>query len=147
MSSRCVRIPSASCVLAIIFMTASPCLAASKMTISPSNRKQLSNSTLQFTATVNGEMVAGPTKWTSSNTAVATIVGTTGIANAALLSAGTTTITAVHGGQTAQPTLTVTVAVAPVFTVQRTNTNVSAVINSSARVQVVGCQPKAMATA
>ena len=136
MPSRCVRIPSASCVLAIIFMTASPCLAASKMTISPSNPRQLSNSTLQFTAAVNGETVDGPVKWSSSNPAVATIAGTTGSATATLLTAGTTTITAVHGGQNASTVLTVTVAVAPVFTGQPTNTNVSAVINPSGGVQV-----------
>jgi hypothetical protein len=91
------------------------------MTVSPSNPKQLSNSTLQFTATVNGEPVDGPVKWTSSNTAAATISGTTCTATATLFSAGTTTITAVHGGQKASTVLTVTVAVAPVFTTQPTN--------------------------
>jgi hypothetical protein len=53
-----------------------------------------------------------------------------------LVSAGTTTITAVHGGQEASTALTVTVAVAPVFIAQPTNTNVSAVINPASGVQV-----------
>src|SRR5579859_2706524 len=110
------------CLLAIVFTIAPLCVASSKLTISPSNPSQLSDSSLQFSALVNGEVVDGPVKWTSSNPAVATITGTTGTASATLLSAGTTTITAVHGGQTASTVLKVTVAVSPVFTVQPTNT-------------------------
>src|SRR5215467_4049187 len=117
-----------SLLLLVLLLSAFAAAASSKLTISPSNPKQLKNSTLQFTALANGEVVDGPTKWTSSNQAVATIVGSTGTAIATLLSTGTTTITAVHGGQRAQTTLSVTVAVAPVFTAQPTDTNVSAVI-------------------
>src|SRR5262249_44651703 len=112
------------------------CLAASKLTISPSSPKQLSNSTLRFTASINGEMIDGPVTWGSSNPAVATIAGTSGPATATLLTAGTTTITAAHGGQQASTVLTVTVAVAPRFAVQPADTNVSAVINPAGGVQV-----------
>src|SRR5258707_11425136 len=122
--------------LAVVLALASLCTASSKLTISPSNPKQLSNSSLQFTASVNGEPADGPTKWTSSNPAVATITGTTGTANATLLSAGTTTITAMHGGQKASTVLTVTVAASPVFTAQPTSANVSAVIDPTGGVKV-----------
>src|SRR5262252_2560759 len=104
--------------LLIILLLVSFGAASSKLTISPSNPRQLKNSALQFTASINGEVVDGPVTWTSSNTAVATIAGTTGYANAALIGAGTTTITAMHGGQTASTLLTVTFAVAPVFAAQ-----------------------------
>src|SRR5690349_10761712 len=92
--------------LVLLFTSASLCADSNKLTISPGNPKQLSRSSLQFTASVNGEPVDGPVKWSSSNTAVATISGTTGIARATLLSAGTTTITAVHGGQKTSTLLT-----------------------------------------
>src|SRR5258708_20387135 len=115
--------------LAMVLALAPLCTASNKLSISPSNPRQLSNSSLQFTALVNGEVVDGPTKWTSSNPAVATIAGTTGTATAMLFSAGTTTITAVHGGQKASTVLTVTFAVSPVFTVQPTSTNVSPAID------------------
>jgi hypothetical protein len=121
---------------AIVLTTASLAVAASKLTISPSNPEQLSNSALQFNALVNGELIDGPVKWTSSNPAVATITGTTGTGSASLLSAGSTTITAVHGGQKVSTVLTVTVAVSPVFTVQPSNANVSAVINAGTGIQV-----------
>jgi hypothetical protein len=112
------------------------CHASSKLTISPANPRQLSNSSLQFTASINGELVDGPVTWGSSNPAVATMAGASGAAQATLLSAGTTTITAAHGGQQASTVLTVTVAVAPRFTVQPTDANVSAVINPQGGVQV-----------
>jgi hypothetical protein len=112
------------------------CFATTSLTILPSNPKQLSNSSLQFTATINGEIVDGPVSWTSSNRVVATITGTSGTATANLLSKGTTTITAMHGGQRASTSLTVTVAVSPVFTAQPMNTNVSTTINASGGVKL-----------
>jgi len=122
--------------LAMAFVLMPFCAASSKLTVSPSNPRQLRNSSLQFTALVNGELVDGPVKWTSSNTAVATISGSSGTGTAMLLSTGATTITAVHGAQKASTVLTVTVAVSPVFTMQPTNTNVSAVIDPSGGVKV-----------
>ncbi len=110
--------------------------AASRLTITPANPRQLSNSTLQFRALINGELVDGPVTWSSSNPVVATITARSGRAQATLLSAGTTTITAVHGEQRASTGLTVTVAAAPVFTSQPRNTNVSAVINPGGGVKV-----------
>ncbi len=112
------------------------CSAANRLTIAPANPRQLSNSTLQFRALINGELVDGPVTWSSSNPVVATITGRSGRALATLLTAGTTTITAVHGGQRASTGLTVTVAAAPVFTSQPRNTNVSAVINPGGGVKV-----------
>jgi hypothetical protein len=123
-------------LLGIALTATSACLAANKLTISPNSPRQLNNSTLQFTASINGELIDGPVTWTSSNPPVATIAGANGIANASLLGAGTTTITAVHGGQSASTVLTVTVAVAPVFTAQPTDTNVSAVIDPMGGVKV-----------
>jgi len=123
-------------LLGIALTATSACLAANKLTISPNSPRQLNNSTLQFTASINGELIDGPVTWTSSNPRVATIAGSNGIANASLLGAGTTTITAVHGGQSASTALTVTVAVAPVFTAQPTDTNVSAVIDPAGGVKV-----------
>jgi hypothetical protein len=136
MARRWLRVYNASFLLLIILATASSSLAASKITISPSNPRQLSNSSLKFTASINGEPVDGPVTWGSSNPAVSTIAGTSGAAQATLLSAGTTTITAAHGGQQASTVLTVTVAVAPRFTVQPTDTSVSAVIDSGSGVRV-----------
>src|SRR5262249_33851973 len=75
--------------------------AGNKLAISPDNPIQLKNSTLQFVASINGERLDGPVKWSSSNPVVARISGASGEANAALLSPGTTTITAAHGGQSA----------------------------------------------
>lgn len=109
---------------------------ATRLTVSPSNPRQLSNSRLQFTASIDGRIVEGRVAWSSSDPAVATISGSNGRANANLLSAGTTTITAVFGGQRASTALTVTVAISPVFTAQPTDTNVSAVINRPAGVKV-----------
>ena len=122
--------------LALVFALPSLCSAASKLTIAPANPRQLSNSTLQFTAAINGEIVDGPVSWTSSNPAVATIDGRSGTALATLLSPGTTTISAVHGGQRAATVLTVTVAVSPVFTAQPSDTNVSAIIDPVGGVKV-----------
>jgi hypothetical protein len=123
-------------LLAILLTCALICFGTSRLTISPINPRQLSNSALQFTATVNGEIVDGPVSWTSSNPAVATITGSSGTATATLHSMGTTTITATHGGQRASTVLTVTVAVNPVFTAEPTNTNVSAVIDPSGGIKV-----------
>jgi Bacterial Ig-like domain (group 2) len=122
-------------LLAVVGSTASLGFANSKLTISPSNPKQLKNSSVRFSASINGKPVDGPVTWSSSNPAVATITGTSGAANATLLSAGTTTITAEHSGQTASTTLTVTIAVNPVFTAQPTDTNVSAVIGAGTGVR------------
>ena len=72
-------------------------------TLSAKNRQQV------FTATVrdeNGNAIAGQVfTWTSSNTAVATINGTTGVA--AAVDSGTTTITATNGTLTTTATLRV----------------------------------------
>jgi len=126
----------AALVIFLLLRFAPLCSATSTLTTSPTNPRQLSNSALQFTALHNGKIVHGPVSWTSSNPAVATITGTSGTATANLLSMGTTTITATHGGQRGSTSLTVTVAVSPVFTAQPTNTNVSAVINPSGGVKV-----------
>jgi hypothetical protein len=122
--------------LAASFTLSSLCLAASKLTISPANPRQLSNSTLSFTASINGGAFGGPVRWSSSNPAVATIAGIGGTSEATLLNAGTTTITAVHGQQKASTLLTVTVAVAPVFTRQPADTYVTAAIGDGGGVQV-----------
>lgn len=118
-----------------LFMVSSVCLAASKLIISPANPRQLSHTTLSFTASINGNVVHGPVAWSSSSPAIASIAGSNGSAQASLLGAGTTAITAVHGGQSTSTLLTVTVAVAPVFASQPTDTDVSAVINAAGGVQ------------
>jgi len=131
---KCARNSARQVVLFLIL--GALCAAANKLTISPGNPRQLRNSSLQFTTLVNGELVDGPVKWTSSNTGVATISGSSATGTATLLGAGTTTITATHGGQKASTVLTVTVAVSPVFTAQPTNANVSAVIDPTGGVKV-----------
>ena len=131
---RCAR--NSARQVALLLMLAPLCAASSRLTISPSNPRQLSNSRLQFTASINGEPVDGPVTWNSSNPAVATITGRSGTAIARLLTAGTTTITAVHGGQRASTLLAVTVALAPAFTAQPTDTGVSAVIDPGGGVKV-----------
>jgi len=130
------HVREAALVIFLVLRFAPLCSATSTLTLSPTNPRQLSNSALQFTASHNGKIVDGPVSWTSSNPAVATITGTSSTATANLLSMGTTTITATHGGQRGSTSLTVTVAVTPVFTVQPTNTNVSAIINPSGGVKV-----------
>jgi 6-phosphogluconolactonase (cycloisomerase 2 family) len=81
------------------------------ITISPSGSTIATGTTLQYTATgyySNGAITPGITvSWSSSNTAVASINGTTGVA--AGLTAGTTTITATALGITSGTT-TLTVA-------------------------------------
>lgn len=81
------------------------------ITISPSNSTIPTGTTQQFTATgyySNGSITPGITvSWSSSNTAVATINGTTGVA--AGVATGTTTITATALGITSGTT-TLTVA-------------------------------------
>jgi hypothetical protein len=78
------------------------------------------NNTLQFTATANyadnttGNVTASAT-WTSSTQAVATIGGATGLA--ALLTAGTSTITATYAGVSGDTLLTVTPAILESITV------------------------------
>lgn len=59
--------------------------------MSPISPRQLSNSTLQFTATVNGRDVTKLMQWSSSTPAVATINKN---GTASLLTAGASTITA-----------------------------------------------------
>ena len=98
--------------------------------------RQPTDSSLQFRASINGRTSDGPVRWSSSNPDVATIAGTRGIAEATLISAGTSTITAVHGRQRASTRLTVTVALSPVFTAQPRDTDVSAVINPGSGVTV-----------
>lgn len=126
-----------SSLLAALFISLAPLsFPANKLTITPTNPRQLSNSTLRFTASIHANVMNGPVTWSSSNPTVATIAGNSGTANAELLGAGTTTITAMHGGQKAATLLTVTIAANPVFTNQPTDTNVSAVINSGGGVMV-----------
>src|SRR5215472_18226794 len=94
----------------VAFMLPLLSVAESKLAISPTNPRQLSNSTLQFTALLNGKAAkAAPVQWSSSNPAVATIDGA---GNAALLNSGATTITASlgSGSQQASTVLTVTTA-------------------------------------
>src|SRR5215472_2560669 len=122
-------------IVLLAFMLPVLSVAESKLTISPSNPRQLNKSSSQFTALLNGKATRAPVHWSSSNPAVATIDGG---GNAALLSPGTTTITASlgAGSQQASTMLTVTTAAPPVFAMQPTDTNVSAVINSASGVQV-----------
>jgi len=129
---------SAAIRLCCLVVFLRPCAAANKFAVSPTNPRQLSHSMLQFSALINGEIVEGPVTWSSSNKAVATVSGKSGTATATLLAGGTTTIAAVHGRQKASTTLSVTVAVSPIFTVQPADSNVSAVIDgSSGGVKVV----------
>lgn len=76
------------------------------ITISPPNQTILSGTTQQFTATgyySNGSITPGiAVSWSSSNTAVASINGTTGVATG--LTGGTTTITATALGITSGTT-------------------------------------------
>lgn len=113
------------------------CSGTTRLMISPVNPKQLSKSSLQFTATLNGKDVTKQMQWSSSNPAVATIDGN-GAAN--LLSVGISTITATARTTTKWPsastTLTVTTAMAPVFSTQPSDTNVSAVIGGASGVKV-----------
>jgi hypothetical protein len=110
--------------------------AASKLAISPHNPRQLNNSSLQFTASLNGRDLSNRVRWSSSNPAIA-IIDSNG--KASLVSSGTTAITASlgAGSQQASTVLTVTVAVPPVFGIQPTDSNVSAVINPGDGVQVM----------
>ena len=48
-------------------------LAADRLTISPSNPRQLSNSSLLFTALLTGKAAKAPVQWSSSSPAVASI--------------------------------------------------------------------------
>jgi hypothetical protein len=120
---------------ALALTLSSWCFGDNKLAISPINPKQLSGSTLQFTATFNGHDPSHHVRWSSSNQAVATIDGA---GKATLLSLGTTTIAARlgEGEQRASTLLTVTTAANPVFIVQPGDTDVSAVINPSGGVQV-----------
>ena len=116
----------------LLLFAAPPFCSAGPLKISPTNPRQLSNSTLQFTATLNKKDVS-KVQWCSSNPKVATIASG-GLAT--LLNSGTTMITAAHGSVRASTVLTVTVAASPVFSTQPTDTNVSATINSSGGVKV-----------
>ena len=123
--------------LFLVIALPSFCLAATKLIVSPANPRQLSNSNVQFAATLNGRDVTKTVQWSSSNPVIATIDSN---GNATLLSAGTSTITAMarttSKWPTASTTLTVTIAMSPLFTAQPTATNVSAVIDAAAGVRV-----------
>ena len=120
-------------LLAVVFLMLTVPGFAANLTVSPTNPRQLSNSTLQFTATLNKKDVSGKVQWRSSSQSVATIAAG-GLAT--LVGPGTTTITAAHGAVRASTTLIVTVAAAPLFSAQPLDANVSAVINSSGGVKV-----------
>jgi hypothetical protein len=104
-----------------------------KLAISPANPRLLKASPLQFIATFNGRTTEIPVRWATSNPAVATIDSQ---GNATLLAPGTSTITASFAIFQASTVLTVTTANNPIFTGQPTDTNVSAVIDAGAGVQV-----------
>jgi hypothetical protein len=125
----------AACLAILILRLSSAGWAEHKLTVSPTNPKQLRNSSLHFTATLNRHETNEHVRWRSSNPAVATIDGA---GNATLHSAGTTIITARlgEGEQRASTLLTVTTATNPVFIVQPNDTDVSAVIGSGTGVQV-----------
>src|SRR5215831_11707318 len=125
----------AACLAMLILRLSSSGWAEPKLVVSPSNPKQLRNSSLHFTATLNRHEMNEHVRWRSSNPAVATIDGA---GNAILISAGTTIITARlgEGEQRASTLLTVTMAASPVFSVQPSDTNVSAVIGSGTGVLV-----------
>lgn len=120
-------------LIAVVLTMSSLCSASAKLTISPANPRQLSNSSLQFTATLNNKDVSAKVQWASSQPSVA-IINKSGLAT--LLSSGTTTITAAHGSMQASTLLTVTVAASPVFIVQPADANVSVTINNSGGVKV-----------
>src|SRR5690242_6455711 len=114
--------------LLLLFTLSSLCSAAT-LTVSPLNPRQLSHSTLQFTAMLNKKDVSKEVQWGSSNPGVATIASG-GLAT--LLGQGTTTITAAHNKVDATTTvLTVTVAASPTFSAQPPDTNVGAVIKGN----------------
>jgi len=115
-------------LLPIMFLMLTKPGSAANLIISPTNPRQLSNSSLQFRATLNRKDVSRKVQWRSSNASVATVAAG-GLAT--LLAPGTTTITAAHGSLRATTTLTVTVAASPVFSAQPLDANVSAVIDSS----------------
>lgn len=124
-------------VIATVPLEMASLCSAATITLSPINPRQLSNSSLQFTAKVNGKDITKLMQWSSSNPAVATIDKN---GTASLLSAGTSTITATGRTTIKRPsastTLTVTTAMSPLFTAQPTDTNVSAVIDSAGGVKV-----------
>lgn len=124
-----------ACLLVILGLPSFCHANANKLAISPSNPKQLSNSSLQFTATFGKLDVTKLVNWTSSNATIATIA--TG-GKATLLTSGSTTITATLLFWKTSTTLNATTAAAPAFGVQPGDTNVSAAIDgSSGGVKVV----------
>ncbi|HKF22613.1 MAG TPA: Ig-like domain-containing protein [Candidatus Angelobacter sp.] len=126
---------TAIAMLGFALMQLSYAVAAEKLSISPINASQLSRSSLQFTALLNGQDVRDRVQWASSSTDVA-VINSRGVAR--LLSPGTTIITARlgEGVQRASTTLRVTTAANPVFIVQPMDTSVSTVIDPSGGVQV-----------
>src|SRR5262245_55788813 len=65
----------AACLAMLILRLPSSGWAEPKLVVSPSNPKQLRNSSLHFTATLNGHEMNEHVRWRSSNPAVATIDG------------------------------------------------------------------------
>jgi Bacterial Ig-like domain (group 2) len=124
---------AACLVLALLLPPLS--FAVDKLSIAPSNPKQLSHSSIQFTAALNRHEMSDRVRWSSSNPSVASIDRN---GKATLLSPGATIISARsgEGEQRAATVLTVTTAATPVFTAQPTDTNVSAVIDPGAGIKV-----------
>jgi len=138
-----------SWLAAFVIMLPSWCFAANKLSILPAYPKQLSNSSLQFTAALNNKDATHHVRWSSSNPAVARISSN---GEATLLSPGTTTISARLGEreQRAATFLTVTTAANPVFSAQPTDSNVGALIDpgsgvpySCATTSVIPCRARA----
>jgi uncharacterized protein YjdB len=102
------------------------------VTVTPGSASGVVGTTTQFAATVratNGNVLARPVTWASSNAAVAT-VSATGLAQA--VSPGAATITAVAEGKSGAATMTVTAPPAmPVTTVAVSPGSASVAVNDS----------------
>ncbi len=109
---------------------------APSLSLTPSNPVLIKGLSLNFQALLGSEQenkTSDVNSWTSSNPAVASIDSS---GRALALSAGATTITAVVGNQKGSTTLTVITVSNPIFTVQPSNTGVSAAITPAVKVLV-----------